>query len=296
MYAPSMSEAYRTPFQDAYDGQTLEEAFDSTVKCARALDFWRDFLPDVTLESLEDFKRLPLASRAELSRATGLRELITDPRWLMRSFYPYNQNVCTFPFQVVAGEEDLILRHERIKAILETTGFDEGGEALILVSPPQYFFGSDLCAEIYFDGPHCNIQDVTGMEAAAIRERIEDFGAQLVIVATDSQEICPDAFPSSVEAVVTFRGAFPELAELDAKVVDVYTLTECPIVGHRLAGERFYGYDHDHYYIERSPAGLITITTLLWEAMPFVRYQTYDTAGEILDAEGEFEVTAFGEW
>lgn len=291
-----MSDEYRTPFLDAFEGQSLEQALDSNVRCARQLDFWRDFLPDRPIESIDDFVNLPISSRTELSRATHLKELITDPRWLMRSFYPYNQNVCTFPFQVVAGEEDLILRHERIHAILETTGFEDHGEALVLVSPPQYFFGSDLCSELCYQGLHCSIHDVKGMKASDIRERIEDYGSQLVIVATDSPEIRPDAFPSSVEAVVTFRGAYPELATLDAKLVDVYTLTELPIVGHRLAGNPTYSYDHDHYFIERSPSGLLTFTTLLWEAMPFIRYQTYDAAGEILDVEGEFEVAAFGEW
>jgi hypothetical protein len=83
---------------------------------------------------------------------------------------------------------------------------------------------------------------------------------------------------------------------LDAQVVDVYTLTEAPFLGHRYISERFYSYDRDHYFIERSPAGMVTLTTLLWELMPLIRYQTYDVIGDLRDDEGLVEIAAFGEW
>lgn len=280
-------------------GQTLVEALDATVRCARGVGFWRERLPELTIGSVEDFAAVPLSSRVDLSTASGLSELIMSPQWIFRPTYPFHQNVCTFPFQVVAGEQDLVSRHDRMKALLAAAGHAEGCETLILASPPQFFFASDLCAEIFFEGHHTSIQDVTGMDAAAIRRRIEVFGAKLVVVATASPAICAAAFPPGVEAVITFRAAFlPELERLgpDVKVVDVYTLTEAPYLAHRLAGERFYRYDPDQFYVERSPAGLLTFTTLLWELMPFIRYQTYDAVGELRDAEGLVEITALGDW
>lgn len=280
-------------------GQTLIEALDATVRCARGIGFWRERLPDRPIASVEDFAALPLSSRVELSRASGLGELIVSPQWIFRPTYPFHQNVCTFPFQVVAGEQDLVSRHDRMKALLAAAGRGEGCETLILASPPQFFFASDLCAEIFFEGHHTSIQDVTGMDATAIRRRIEIFGAKLVVLATTSSAICAAAFPREVEAVITFRGGFlPELQRLGpgVRVVDVYTLTEAPYLAWRLAGERFHHYDADQFFVERSPTGLLTFTTLLWELMPFIRYQTYDAVGELRDAEGLVEITTLGDW
>ncbi len=295
--SPSMlEEELKTPFDYMYEEQTLVEALDATVRCARQIPFFRRYFPEGEITSVEQFAALPLTSRTELSMAAGLSELILGVRHLFRSIYPFNQNVCTFPFQVVAGDGDLVVRHERIMEILETAGLAKGDETLILTGAPQYFFASDLCSEIYFEGYHCSIQDVTGMDAGAIRERIEVFGADVVALCTDSQEITPEAIGDSVKAVLTFRGAYPEMARLDATVVDIYSLTEAQYVGHRRMGERFYRYNHDHFFLERSPCGLLTITNNQWDAMPFVRYQTYDCCGEVDDEEGRFEIEFFGEW
>lgn len=291
-----MSNPQITPFDEVHEEQTLVEAFESTVRCARAIPFWKEHLPARSIETVDDFTALPLSSRVDLSMADRLGDLIVSPRWIFRSTYPYNQNVCTFPFQFVSGEMDLYKRHERMKAVIDAAGFPDGGESLVLTSPAQYFFASDLCAEIFFEGHHCSIQDVTGMSTEAICTRIEAFEAELVILCTDSPSICPEAFPDSVKGVITFRAAFPELAALDATVIDIYTLTEAPFLGHREITERFYSYDRDHYYIERSPAGMVTITTLLWELMPLIRYQTYDVIGELRDEEGLIGISAFGEW
>lgn len=291
-----MAKTVTVPFDEVHEEQTLVEALDSTVRCARAVDFWKHYLPDGPIESVEDFAALPLASRAELSMASRLNELIIDPRWVFRSTYPYYQNVCTFPFQMVAGEMDLYIRHERMQAILEAVGFEEGGESLILASPPQFFFASDLCAEIFFEGHHCSIQDITGMSEQDIAKRIEDFNAEMIIVATDSRQITPAAIPDSVKGILTFRGDFPELTETKAKVIDIYTLTEFPYLGWREGGEKFYHYTPDHHYVERSPNGLVTVTNLLWELMPLIRYQTFDTIGELDDENGLLEVTSYGEW
>ena len=119
----------------------------------------------------------------------------------------------------------------------------------------------------------------------------------MVVVATDSSSIRPSAFPASVDAVMTFRGAHPELLSLDAKIVDIYTLTEAAYLGHRVRGEQeLYSYNPDHFYIERSKHGLATVTTLLWELMPLIRYQTYDRIGALDDDDGLVEITHFGEW
>lgn len=296
--ASGVTAAMRTPFDSASPAQSLEEALEASVRCARQLPFYRRELPEGPIGSVEAFQRLvPFTSRVDLSMAAGLSELVTDHREVFRGVYPFHQNATTFPFQVVAGDKDLFVRHDRMTAILEAAGFGEGGETLILTSPPQYFFASDLCAEIFFEGHHCSMQDVTGMDAPALRERIEAFGAELVVLATAEPRIGPDCFPPRVRALVTFRGAYPRLArELAARVVDVYTLTEAPYLGHRLAGERLYRYDPDHFFLERSPSGHVAVTSLLWEVMPLVRYRTYDGCGEVRDAEGLFEVTAFGEW
>lgn len=287
-----------TPFDTVHPEQTLEQALDAAVRCARQIPYYRRELPDVAIRSVADFQRLvPMTSRVDLSMAAGLSELITDYRQVFRGVYPFNQNACTFPFQVVAGDKDLLVRHERMTAILDAAGFHEGGESLILTSPAQYFFASDLCAEIFFEGHHCSMQDVTGMDDAALRARIEAFGAELVVLATAEPGISAEAFPEGVRAVVTFRGAYPWLVdELDAEVVDVYTLTEAPYLGHRLAGERLYRYNPDHFFLERAPSGQLAVTSLLWEVMPLVRYRTYDGCGEVRDEEGLFEVTSFGEW
>lgn len=292
----SKRENRETPFDFTSDEQTLEEALDASVRCARQIDFYRRFLPDTPIGSIDDFQQLPFTSRTELSMASRLGELILDPRSIFRSVYPFHQNVCTFPFQIVAGDKDLYIRHDRMTAILEAAGFSRRGETLVLVTPPHYFFASDLCAEIFFEGHHCSIQDVSGMNSAAIRKRIDDFGAKMVVLCTDAAEVTPEAIGDDVEAVLTFRGAYGDMASLDATVVDVYTLTEALYMGYRLAGEQHYRCNRDHYYVERSPSGLLTVTTLLWEAMPFIRYQTYDTCGQIDDAEGLFEIRAMGEW
>ena len=287
---------WETPFDLMYEEQTLEEALDATLRCARQVEFYRSYFPDKAINSLEDFRNLPLTSRVDLSMANRLCELILDPRLIFRSVYPFNQNAGTFPFQVVAGDRDLYVRHERMTEVLNVAGFPEGGETLVLATPPQFFFASDLCAEIFFEGHHCSIQDISGMDSKAIGKRIEDFGAQVVVLCTDSTEVTPAVVGNDVQCVVTFRGAYEEMARLDATVVDIYTLTEALYLGYRLGGESSYRYNHDHFYVERSPSGLVTITTLLWEAMPFIRYQTYDSCGEIDDAEGLLEVRAMGEW
>jgi hypothetical protein len=291
-----MTRHFRTPFDEARDDQTLLESLEATVRCARGVPFWRDHLPDRAIASLADFEALPLSSRADLSMAGGLGALVSDPREIFRSTYPFDQTVCTFPFQVVAGDMDLYIRHERMLAILAATGHAERGETLILTSPAQYFFASDLCAEIFFEKQHCSMQDVTGMTPRDIGRRIEAFGAEMVILATESRAIRPEIFPASVDAVVTFRGAYPELAELDARVVDVYGLTEAPYLGHRLAGESGYSFDRNHFYLERAPSGALAITTLLWEVMPLIRYRTYDLVGAIDDDGGRVEITTMGEW
>jgi hypothetical protein len=291
-----MQPTVTTTFELAHDGQSLVEALRATVNCARGLPFYGNRLGDGSIDSLDDFAGLPLTSRVDLSMASGLEELITDPRKIFRSLYPFNQNTCTFPFQVVAGEQDLLLRHERMKALVASAGFEQAGETLILAGPPQFFFASDLCAEILFEGHHCSIQDVTALGEKALRARIEAFGAELVVLATDSPAVTKEAIPPSVRGLMTFRGAYPALGEVDARVVDVYGVTEVPYLGHRLAGERCYQYDKDQFFVERSPAGMVTITTLLWEVMPFVRYQSYDFAGEIDDEQGLFEVLDWGEW
>lgn len=294
--AGTLREPKKTPFDFIYEEQTLAEALAASVRCARQIEFFRGYLPDAAIASIDDFLKLPLSSRVELSMAGRLGELILDPRLIFRSVYPFHQNACTFPFQIVAGDKDLFIRHERMTAILEAAGFPKGGETLVLATPPQFFFASDLCAEIFFEGHHCSIQDISGMDSRAIRRRIDDFGAKIVLLCTDSTEVTRDAIGDDVEAVLTFRGAYAEMAELDATVVDIYTLSEALYLGYRRADERFYHYNHDHFFLERSPQGLLTITTLLWEAMPFIRYQTYDLCRQIDDAEGLFEIRALGEW
>ena len=293
-----MTRAVTTPLDEAHQGQRLEDALALAVRCARSVPFYRRSIPEVDIRSVDEFASVvPLSSRVDLASAAGLDELVSDVRAIFRSLYPYHQNVGTFPFQVVAGERDLVLRHERMTAVLDAAGFARGGESVILVSPPQYFFASDLCAEIFFEGHHCSIQDVTGMGPPQIAERIEAFGAELVVVATDSPAIVPAAFPTAVRGVITFRGAHGPLArDLEATVVDVYGLTEAPYLGHRVSGERCYRCNPDHFYIERSPAGLLTVTSLLWELMPLVRYQTYDWCGLVDDENGLFEIVAYGEW
>ena len=296
--ATSMPDPAENPFDLAHPEQSLEEALDATVRCARRIPFYGGALPDVEVREVKDFTGgVPFTSRVDLSMADGLAELITDPRLVFRGLYPFHQNVCTFPFQVVAGEKDLLQRHERMCAILEAVGFAEAAETLVLTSPPQFFFASDLCAEIFFEGHHCSIQDVSELSPSAIRDRIEAFGAELIVLATDSVALPPEAFPDRVRGLITFRGGYAELARaLDVTAVDIYTLTEAPYLGHRMAGERHYRYNGEHFFIERSPAGNVTITSLLWEVMPLIRYQTYDRCGEVRDDEGLVEVTAFGEW
>jgi phenylacetate-coenzyme A ligase PaaK-like adenylate-forming protein len=290
------TDVLKTPFDEASEEQTLEEALDATVRCARQIAFYRRHLPEGRIGSIEEFAKIPMTSRTDLSRASGLGELILDPRQIFRSVYPFHQNVCTFPFQVVAGNKDLYIRHDRMIDILKTAGCPESGETLLLTGPPHSFFASDLCAEIFFEGHHCSIQDITGMDAAAIRDRIETFDAEMVVLCTDSRQVTLEALGDGVRAVLTFNGAYPELGRLDATVVDIYSRTEAPYLGHRLAGERFYRYDPDHFFLERAPSGNVVITNLLWEVMPLIRYRTYDTCGALDDAEGLIEVACFGEW
>ncbi len=291
-----MQAHFKTPFHGLYDGIELDEMLGLTVRCARGTAYYQRTLPDIEVSSVEDFSRLPFSSRVDLSMVDGLDELIGDPSKIFRSVYPFSQNTCTFPFQVVHGEEDLYRRHERMQKFLELTGYPKSGETLILTSPAQFFFASDFCGEILYEGYHSSIQNIGHLSPEQIRARIDDFGAEIVVLATDDPRLRPELIPERVRALITFRGAYPEMAELDATVIDLYTLTEVPYIGHRLAGDPCYHYDETSFYIERSPRGRLTITTLLWEVMPFIRYETYDLCGRINDAEGYFEVRSYGEW
>lgn len=291
-----MSAEVVTPIDIERTDLSLIERLASSVSCARKVEFYRSSLPQLQIERLEDFAALPLSSRVDLSMATDLRELIVDPRRILRSVYPFYQNAGTFPFQVVNGERDLFARHERMCELFEATGFRSGGETLVLTTPPHFFFASDFCAEILFEEHHACLQNVVHLDPGAIRERIEDFGAELLVLATTDPKLTPEIIPDCVRTIVTFRGGYPEMAELDQEVVDIYTLTEIPYLGFRKKNEPHYSYDPEQFYVERSPAGLLTVTTLFWDLMPFIRYQTYDLC-DAVDAEaGTFELTSFGEW
>ena len=281
---------------EALADASIEARLELSVRAARTISFYRDWLPATTIENLDDFHRLPQSSRVDLSMAEDLSELIFDPRRILRSTHPFHQNVCTFPFQVVAGEQDLVNRHHRMVRMVDSLGFGTSGEVLILASPPQLFFASDFSAEILFHGPHCSLQNIVHLDQASLRRRIEDFGAELLVLATTDSKLSPAVIPDCVRAIVTFRGGYPEMAKLDVDILDIYTLTEVPYLGCRVGGERPYRFDPEQFFVERSPSGALTVTTLQWEVMPFIRYQTYDLCGEVDMSSGSFEITSFGEW
>ncbi len=286
-----------TPFDLRQPGQSRIERLAASVRCARAAPFYQRTLPDIEINAVEDLRALPFSSRVKLSMAEHLGEVIIDPRKIFRSVYPFHQNAGTFPFQVVAGERDLYRRHDRMVEMFKATGLAQGSKLLILTGPAQFFFASDFCGEFLFEKHHICLQNIVHFEGEALRRRIEVFKPEVLVLATDSRSVTPAVIPDTIKAIITFRGAYPEVAELeDVTVVDVYTLTEAPYLAYRKRGERFYRFDPDVFHIESSPSGLLTVTTLIWEVMPLIRYQTYDHCGEVDNDRGLVEVLSFREW
>lgn len=292
-----MASKVDTPFDLKRPGQSRIERLAASVRCARAAAFYERTLPDIEINAIEDLEALPISSRITLSMADHLGEIIGDPSKIFRSIYPFHQNACTFPFQAVASEQDLICRHQRMVEMFEDTGMPKGSKILVLTTPAQFFFASDFCAELFFEEHQICLQNITHFDRERLRRRIELFEPEVLVLATDAASVTPAVVPDSVKAIITFRGAFAEMTELEGvTVVDIYTLTEAPYLAHRTGGERSYRFDPETFHLEVSPAGQVTVTTLLWEVMPLIRYQTYDHCGDVDNEQGFFEVLSYGEW
>lgn len=275
-------------------------------KAFENIPFFRELygekLPEI--KTLEDFQKMPLTDRCILGKAHSVKDLVISINSIFASIYALQQNHRTFPFQVFETENEITSRHDRISFCIEkATGIQltnpeqkKRERFLILYNQSQAFFSSDLASELGWESyQNALVLLDPSHTSKEVYQKIDYFSPHFLFIPATRPIFQPEWIPASVQGIFTFRQSQPLLYNASLEnLYDIYTLDEFPYIGVQLPGESFYRYDPWNVYIEKSPHGRLTLTSLSWDNFPWIRYASYDHLEEA--TEFIFRLRFLGHW
>ncbi len=253
------------------DSRTAIPQLQRVVSYVGNIPIFRDIYPQKPqLNSIEDFQRLPLTSRATYARLGRLSDAVQNPWDMTGSLSPWDCNGPCFPTTVLQGAEDEQSLQERAQFLLRQMGLDKKERVTFLTGPHQIYAASEL-AEIliYLDHP-CQIVPVGRNSADSFRENLSPHEPRTVFLCLDASANMPE-LPASIRNVATFNlrtglaGPF--------RHYDILRLDEIPLLGVS-NGDGEYQCPSGHFFLEESDKGDLVITTVKHSCMPFIRYDT----------------------
>ncbi len=235
------------------------------------------------INSLCDFKQLPITSRSHYVQPWTVSDMVEDPWDLTTSVAPWNCDEHRFPLAVLHSAEDEMVLEERVRYLLEQLGFTKGRRLTLLIDDMQLYAASDLSDILIYLGYPCEMILVNDRSECALREHIAKTHATSVFLYSD-QSLSDEAFPPCTECVVGFnRRQKVRHAHLGR---DIFHLDEIPMIAVD-AGDGQYHSPTGHFFFEQSDRGTLLITTLQQDYSPFIRY---DTGVRAVVSENSFQL------
>ena len=255
------------------------ELLANAVEAARRAKFWRLKLGDASINSLDDFKNLPIVESCEYRRRrfTDLVAYPDEIEWIPGPWL--GQSGSRAP--VAEGDDDArrrvrILR-EALSGAIPKDVEDPG--VVVLSTFDNRYFGAEMCAAFArMNLPAHLIADCGARGLGELRDLLSKFEPD--VVALLSRRLDVDELPDSVRHVVTVNAdRLPE----NMPFLDLYVFNEFGVLGARRDEDR-YRLAHDSFYFENSSRNTLVVTPYFSRAQPIIRLDTGDAIHSVVPA------------
>ncbi len=268
------------------------ELLAETVEAARRTEFWRPKIGNATIDSLSDFKRLPIVEADEYRRQR-FSDLVANPNdieWIPGPWL--GQSPSRAPVAEGANEARIRVRVMRnaLSRVIPKDARDAA--AVVVCSFDNRYFGAEMCAVFARMGTPAHLVSERG--ASDLVKLVNDFQPDIVALLSDKLGV--DELPRSVRHVATVganrlgltfsldseSGAVRHVATVganrsprDIQFVDLYVYNEFGVLGSR-RGEGEYELAHDAFYFENSSRDTLIVTPYFSRTQPIIRLDTGD--------------------